>query len=114
VVVAVFCASISGRDDSTRESGPSIGENGILQVDGAKSHFVAADEEALKKLFRAIDAKDDYGMADLLLTGQVFSVKDGTRVLVVDKALYTTRIRILEGPYAGKSGWVPYEWVIAE
>ena len=100
---------------SARENGLSIGEHGILHIDGgATSHFVAADEEALKKLFRAIDAKDDYGMADLLLTEQVFSVKDGTRVLVIDKALYTTQIRILEGPYAGRSGWVPYEWVIAE
>lgn len=93
--------------------GSTIGKQGILHIDGgASSHFVAADEKAFQKLLDAINAKDEYGVSDLLLTGQVFSVKDGTQVLVIDETLYETQIRILEGPYAGKSGWVPHEWVV--
>jgi hypothetical protein len=91
----------------------AIGKQGTLHIDGgASSHFVAADEKAFQELLDAINAKDDYGVSELLLTGRVFSVKDGTQVLVIDAALHKMQIRILEGPYAGKSGWVPDEWVV--
>lgn len=123
IVLVVIIALALNVDSLSRKSkvsatptlSPSIGKQGILHVeDGASSHWVAADEETTEKLLDAINAKDDYGLSELLLTEQVFSVKDGTKVLIIDEALFKIQIRILEGPYAGQSGWVPHKWVVVE
>lgn len=121
LVVGLWCndrwnAVFRPNSDSSATPTPTrstIGKQGILHVDrGPSTHPVAIDEDTLKELFRVIDAKDDYGMSELLQTGRLLPVQDGTKILMIDEGLYTTKIRILEGPYAGRSGWVPYEWII--
>lgn len=100
----------SSGNSSGASGSVSIGESGHLSV-GNSTVFVAVDEEAFDELVDAAVAKDEYGFQDLMLSGRVFAVSDGTSVRVLDLGLFKTRVRILEGPMEGESGWVPSEWV---
>jgi hypothetical protein len=39
-----------------------------------------------------------------------FMVDAGTRCSMVDAGLLSSRVRVVEGPSEGRSGWVPNEW----
>ena len=82
---------------------------------GAGQVFVATTEDAFDSLMKAITRQDQYGVLDLMLAGKVFVVNDGTTVLVLDHGGFLAsrvRVRILDGPMTGRSGWLPYEWVV--
>jgi hypothetical protein len=121
LVGIVLAALIGALDTSTRatpESGPhtyhpGLGEDGFLRSRGGGPLPVAVDEEAWQAMSDAVVAGDDYGMAELVATGRVLAVDSGTRVRVIDRALYRTKIRVLEGKHTGRGGWVAYEFVIA-
>ncbi len=76
-------------------------------------------------MFDGINTWDTTAQEDLVKSGRVFAVDDGTAVRVLshheaaeplrvmgkecDGRLL--RVRILEGEYAGETIWVPLEWV---
>jgi len=71
---------------------------------------VAADKEAHDKLGEALALGDSYGVAELVSSGRVFEVKNGTRVLELGGFL-SVKVRVLEGKYAGRIAWVPREFL---
>jgi len=93
----------------------SIGQEGRLYVEGADHLQVCIDEKTLDEVVHAVAVGDKYGFVELMESGRVFSVPNNTKVLVLDKGgfLYSekSKVRILEGLWAGKAGWVPQEWV---
>ena len=101
----ILLASPSG-NGSSRSTSLTIGDKAILYDDQGIALLVAVDYQSLEALIDALAADDDYGASELLLTGRLFSVDSGTRVLVTDLALFTTEVRILEGPYEGRKVWV--------
>lgn len=111
-VSAITLGGDSGPNNVDSSTSVSIGQNGIL-YDGVPdgSIPVAINEDAFNEFNQAIVAKDSYGIGLMIMSGQVFKVPSKTKVLVIDRSLFRSRIRILEGPYQGSSGWVPYEWV---
>lgn len=111
MIAVVLCVSSDGK--TTTESGPSVGSEARLYGEGSAPFWVAVDEEAFKELMRAVAAKDNYGITELMLAGRVFIVQNNTRVLVLDQhpGLAATKVRILEGENAGMAGWVPHEFV---
>ena len=56
---------------------------------------------------RAIRIHDHYGYDELLRTGRIFLVLNGTKALIIDRGVFVVRVRILEGKDAGQSGWLP-------
>jgi hypothetical protein len=86
------------------------GGDGLLRSRGGGRLPVADDWDAYDDLLSA-DPRDEYAMRELLLSGRVFAVEDGTEVLVIESRGLSYRIRILEGAYAGRDGWVPGEFV---
>lgn len=56
-------------------------------------------------------ANDKDGKVLLLASGRVFAVKSGTKVLVIDQAMFKRKVRVLEGEQKGLSGWVAVEYV---
>lgn len=106
-----------GRHDATARSqvtlpSTGIGGNYLSAAGDGSDPFVAVDKDALGELTKAASRKDYYGVADLLASGRVFTVKDGqTGPRVLDHGFVKTRVRILNGANAGRSGWVPSEWV---
>jgi len=98
-------------ESDSKPSPSDIGSTAILFVSESDEVPVCVDEEAFEELIKASVAKDDIGIAELLLLGKVFFVPNNTKVLVIDRDFAKRQIRILEGDKFGRTGWVPYEFL---
>jgi hypothetical protein len=86
---------------------PRIGENGEIHSTGdAGEVLTAVDRAADDEMNSAIGANDTMGLQQMVAAGKVLQVKNGTKVLVIDLTSDETRVRILEGEYAGQAVWV--------
>jgi hypothetical protein len=87
--------------------------------------LAATDKEALLQLFDDINKWDAAAQEELVRSGRVFAVDEGTAVRVLSRHAAAEplrvmgkeyegrllRVRILEGEYTGETIWVPLEWV---
>jgi hypothetical protein len=95
---------------------PSIGEEGVLRgVKGAGSVPVFIDRKALDAYYEA-NARNDYEdtMKELFNAGKLYMVDAGTKVRVLDAPDFfgsTREIRILEGEFESRRGFVSSQWV---
>lgn len=102
----------SGSGSSSSSSEADIGDE--VRLHGGSDFewvFVAVDRDAHDELMEVVLSKDEIGGNILLASGRVFLVDDGSKVLVIDRDPYIVKVRILEGPYYGRSGWVIHEAV---
>ena len=90
-----------------------------------RATLAATDKEALRQLFDDINKWDSTAQEDLVRSGRVFAVDEGTAVRVLSRHEAAgplrvmgkeydgrlLRVRILEGEYTGETIWVPLEWV---
>ena len=94
--------------------GQNIGETGVLKgVAGAGSVPVFVDRKALDAYYEA-NARNDYedGMKELFNAGKLYMVDVGTKVRVLSGGFTGWKeIRILEGEFAGRRGFVSGQWV---
>lgn len=108
LVLVLLLSACSGGGNSV-----ALGEEGILEYpDRSKPPAIPVypTKELLNAAIHAANVKDSIGFAQALATA--YDVAPGTRVLVIDYSSFgVRRIRILEGPHAGKAGYVPMEWV---
>jgi len=105
VLIAVMIPAFTGG-----KSSKWAGDNGVLNS-GAEFTPVARTEHALDEWVSARVNKDGPGQVSLLASDKVVSVKSGTKVLIIDRATFTRKVRVLEGEDQGLSGWVPVEYV---
>jgi hypothetical protein len=95
-----------------------IGQIGQLRLESNSEAMVlvASDKDALDAFTKAAVSDDKEGLAALILAGRLWPVKGGTKVRVIDYGGFLnatkTQVRILEGGYYGRSGWVAAEWVV--
>lgn len=54
-------------------------------------------------------AKDDKGFYQLIRSGRLFTVRDGTEVRIIDMSLGEIPVRILSGEHYGEAGGVARE-----
>lgn len=115
MVVAVILVHLIDNPSTTSSSAQHvvIGEQGFLRTSGASSTIVGISENAYDAFFKAASANDAAEYSQLQQSGQVFSVDNGAKVLVVDSRGGYDQVRFLEGKYAGQSAWVEYEMVSA-
>ncbi len=83
----------------------SVGNEGYL-YSGGDLTVVCLSEKCLDQWLSARRAKDETGQSYLINSGGVIAVKSGTKVLVLERKTFTTKIRIKEGDDAGIAGWV--------
>jgi hypothetical protein len=88
----------------------AIGAEGYLSS-GGENVAVAIDEATLVEWMRIVLNKDEPGGTKLMESAKVFAAPEYTRVLVLDNRLNGTQVQILEKEFAGRVGWVYYEWV---
>ena len=119
IVSLFFCMSfiavlINGCSNTPKPS-MEIGEQGIINCGGSICGL-AATEEAWRENRKAERAGDIHGTAALMMAGKFTTVKNGTKVLVIDYNPGTAlmQIRVLEGKGIGLSGWVPFERIIRQ
>jgi hypothetical protein len=82
----------------------------ILQLDagGVDVVIVPVDDAAEREYERSSEASDDLGISNLKGAGKLLLVQNGTRVRVIGHRWMESKyeLRILEGEFKGKSGWV--------
>jgi hypothetical protein len=116
------CTAFMGlvRDDTPGQTRPaaatasqswSRGDRVRIVTSNKSGTFMAVDEAANDQLIKVCNAKDSTGLAELMLQGRAWSVDEGTSALVVDPGVFTTEVRLLDGPQAGRSGLLPSEFI---
>jgi len=72
---------------------------------------VSVSKEIDKRLTDLSVAGDLEGINRMIKAGLVFTVPDGTEVFVIDRGLFFSEIKIQNGSFAGKYGWVFSDWL---
>jgi len=107
---------VSSSNNCSTSSNDSIaiqGDKAILRSSGSGKIWIAVDEKALDEYSEAALAKDKIGFQQLVTSGRLYSVDDGTTEALVLKTTFTrTKVRIMSGPHQERVGWVPREWVV--
>ncbi len=85
---------------------------------GSKAHldspvFVAVSESALDELARAVAIDNKQRVDVMVASGHVYIVTDHPQILILDyESPSKAKIKILTGEYAGRTGWVPFEFIV--
>jgi hypothetical protein len=72
---------------------------------------MAIDEKAFEEWTKARAAKDTRGRESLIASGKIFAAEIGTTVAIIDTAGNGRKVKILNGPFEGRSGWVAVEHI---
>jgi 6-pyruvoyl-tetrahydropterin synthase-like protein len=88
-----------------------VGSNSQLYLPGKESVEVGVDQTALSELVAAISNKDQAALDSLVESGRVLRINNSTRVQVIENKAGQARVRILEGNYVMREGWVPERWI---
>lgn len=62
-------------------------------------------------LAAAFDGRDQAKTEEMVAAGKAVEVIAGTRARVISESNNERQIRILDGPQANRTGWVPFEWL---
>ena len=92
------------------ESGRS-GSIVIIECPGENQAFVAVDYAAHDALISASGQGNGAMVSQLVASGRVYLVSNGTRATVTKSHILTVEVEIMEGSYAGKRGVVVNEWL---
>jgi ribosomal protein L40E len=88
----------------------SVGDEVVLSVSSGKA-IVADSPENFERVVHLSVVGDNLGIAELALQGHAFLVDSGTRVKIIDSGIVKSEVRIMEGQFFGRSGWVPREFL---
>lgn len=105
--------------EETKIKLPKIGEKVKLRLSTENDVAVASDLLAFKDLIKAFKVNDDYGLVTLLRAKEIFWASTNTEALVLDVSSVevldseypAVKVRILEGNFRGRSGWVSSGWL---
>ena len=88
------------------------GEIATLAVPGQNSSvWMAADSDASSLVTRALGTKDSQALERLRAAGKAWEVEHGAQVRVVAERFNDRKVTIVSAQDAGRTGWVPYEWL---
>lgn len=62
-------------------------------------------------LARAFETRDTKAVKAMVAAGRVLMVPARTHVRVTSESYNERRVEITDGPQAGRTGWVPFEWL---
>jgi hypothetical protein len=113
-VIGIIRSSFSDGSSTTQQpvvESVKVGENAHLTISGDNPVLVAINKEYYDEMFRLITVRDTLGIAQMSLDGKVLLVDKGTSIKVIGTSMASSEVRINEGKYIGKSGWVPNEMV---
>jgi hypothetical protein len=89
----------------------SVGDIGFVR-NGKQLVQAGATSAAYDRLVQLQTANDNEGIARMALAGQVMLIEDGTKCRIIGIGFFSYEIRLLNGDYSGKSGFIPMEWVV--
>lgn len=114
-VIGIIRSSFSDGSSTTQQpvvESVKVGENAHLTISGDNPVLVAINKSYYDEMMKLVAVRDTMGIAQMSLDGKVLLVDKNTAVKVIDASYFSSEVRINEGKYIGKSGWVPNEMVI--
>jgi hypothetical protein len=84
-----------------------LAHSNISLVNDTPVCMVLADEAARAAFTKADVADDIEGVHELVQAGRAFAVPVGTKARLLAGGFATVEVRILDGEYAGRRGFVP-------
>jgi len=92
----------------TEKARIAIGDSCVIDS-GQGLTAVARHPADFEDWYKAIRARDDYGLKELIYSGRILAVKDQSTILIIDSTATLYKIRVLDGDKQGKAGWIPIE-----
>jgi len=117
LIVLCFILLISSFNSSKNPSEPisKVGAPVSLSTqtgDCSGDILLGRNKLTTDRLIQLSRAKDNIGVAEMVLKDQAFFVSGCTpaTVIDVDYSNAISEVRIMGGENVGESGWIPYEW----
>lgn len=88
----------------------SIGDTAVI-TNNTSTTFLATTKDNYEIMRKAVVANDNIGLTNMVFSGSLFMVEANTKCLLLDISYPMRQVRIMEGTYFGKAGWVCYECV---
>ncbi len=85
------------------------GEMAMVVQNGRSTAVVATSKDAVHQLSPALDAKDQITVERLTREGKAFELANRTIVKVESESFNEREVRVLDGPFKGRTAWVPFE-----
>ena len=89
----------------------SVGEEALVFEEGLATITVGVDTSAFNALTDAFVANDTVAIVEMITSGRAYTIRNGTRALVLDRTLTRTKVRFIEGAHQNRVGHVPTDWV---
>ena len=89
----------------------AAGSSSELFLPGKESVEIGVDQNAVGELMAAISNNNKAALDSLVESGRVLRINNSTRVEVIENTAGQARVRILEGNYIMREGWVPERWI---
>jgi 6-pyruvoyl-tetrahydropterin synthase related domain len=107
--------SNSGKTETTSstpgQNEPKAAGSTQLYLPGKESVEVGVDQNAVGELIAAMSTNNKAALDSLVESGRVLRINNSTRVQVMENTAGQARVRILEGNYIMREGWVPERWI---
>jgi hypothetical protein len=113
-VVCLFSLTFSSDLQAANSFCGFVGKKITLRAFQEKRVIPAAvDEDNFDKLVRVISSGNNREFAQLLLSGKIFELNDYVEALVLTivSSRGGAKVKVLEGPYAGKNVWVDIDCI---
>lgn len=88
-----------------------LGEIAVLRAQGSDSVWLALKKEDCSSMNVAMASGDLARLRGCEDSQTALSVPAGTQVKVIGESVSRKHVRVLDGPLAGRSGWVEYQYL---
>jgi len=99
------------RPDTAEQHVVHSGETAILASAAGPQVWLAKDKRHCYSLQVAMSSKDAVGLKNYETRDEAFPVPGGNAVKVIGESISTRQVQIIDGPMAGKTGWVEFEYL---
>ncbi len=108
----VLCACHTPVEDRARHV-VHHGESAVLYNSSGPTVLLAYSVADCYPIEKAVAEKDEAALRNFLTQGKAFAVAAGASVQVISEGSDERQVRVNEGPLAGKTGWVMWEFLRA-
>jgi hypothetical protein len=103
-----YSSSDSGTESTSSYQSSSVSTGGIVKLPYG---FLGTTKDNYKRIIELSVAKDRDGIEQMISAGQALVVAEDTPAKVIQNGILNIEVRILDGKYAGQSGWISSELV---
>jgi hypothetical protein len=100
--------SLQTADDTTTRPKPG---DLVRLTNSTQTIVLVPNYQDWDRLQQLANAKDEAGVRQFITSGRAFLARDGAAAMLINSGVLMNEVRIVDGPGAGRSGWLPREFV---